>query len=355
MLIRTLCLLLVVYIFQSFLAPSQTTNNVGNQMLTEDQALSTLRSRSTNPRDAGFIITRRFEPTPITRHVAQQSWDEAQSKHLELYGKGILIDLMRTGGFAVLEFDTKTDRAMKLHLITLGEDGGTSLQSQTLEGELSRGDTLALLRRGQNFAEALNSSSSQIEQMLQTFGGTHVPAFERSGGHGYFAVPHHVARLATQPDEVLELSRLSGALGLWPIRYAPSMVAYAANPKAAIELAASEQSSLEKEFITARGKSPDFINDLLDLDSIATHDQLAQRLQWRRDLNSFLERRRPIPPDSATFKANTSISVIPLQLGVTKEDSENLYAVMSAQGLISIWTHAGKGNFILRAVSDGFD
>src|SRR4029077_1565942 len=48
MLIRTLCLLLVVYIFQSFLTHSQTTNNVGNQMLTEDQALSTLRSRSTN-------------------------------------------------------------------------------------------------------------------------------------------------------------------------------------------------------------------------------------------------------------------------------------------------------------------
>jgi hypothetical protein len=338
-----------------FFAPCQTTDNMGNRMITENQAISSLRARSANARDAGFITIRKLEPTAITWRVAQGSWNEAQLKHLEAYDRGVLIDLLRVGGFIVLEFDTKTEMALKLHLITLGEDGGIVVQSQAVDGEVRRSEALMILRRSESFAEALNSSSSQMNQVLRTFGSAREPVFERSGGQGYFAVPERVARIAAQPDEALELSSLSGALGLWPIRYAPSMPVYAASPKAAVELALKEQSGLEKEFLNERGKNPDFINQLFDLESISTQDQLMQRLEWLRDLNSFLEKHHPLPPDSATYKANISISTIPLRLGVTKNNSKRLYAVMNAQGLISVWASSETGDFILRAVSDGID
>jgi hypothetical protein len=54
---------------------------------------------------------------------------------------------MRVGGFVVLEFGTKTDMAIKVHLVTSDEEGGTVIRSKTADGDLSRSEALTILNR----------------------------------------------------------------------------------------------------------------------------------------------------------------------------------------------------------------
>ena len=90
-------------------------------MMTESQALTALRSKDTTIKDRELVVVDKIAPT--SREIAQKSLDEAQSKHLALYGNGIFLDFVRRGGFTILEIDAKSDMATKLHLITLDDQG----------------------------------------------------------------------------------------------------------------------------------------------------------------------------------------------------------------------------------------
>lgn len=140
---------------------------------------------------------------------------------------------------------------------------------------------------------------------------------------------------------------------LWPIRYALSLPAYANNPAAAVDLARKELVKLASEFLARKGKTPDFVYHLPDLDSIDSRDKLAARIQLLRELDSFLDERISVQSDSSRHQANVLISTIPLFLGVTKQNSARLYAVMTAPGLISIWGRAESGEFVLKGLSEG--
>jgi hypothetical protein len=86
--------------------------------------------------------------------------------------------------------------------------------------------------------------------------------------------------------------------------------------------------------------------------SIHTRQAFAARARLLKELDSFLEKRSGTA-DRATYEANASISVIPLNLGVMKQGSERLYAAMTASGLISIWGRNKDGEFTLDGVSEG--
>jgi len=350
---RLVCIVSLGCLFQLFSERIQIAKVTGNQVLTEDQALSLLRSNVRKPADIGFVVVRKFEATSGTKNLAQRCWDEAQSKHLKLYGGGVLVNLLRTGGFVVLEYDAKTDMATRLHLVTVDETGKPVIESGNVDGELSKSEALELSRSAEAFTDAfLTSTGSQIKELWRTRASGVVPTFDASGGQGYFAIPVRVAKFTNQPDELMDLSVLSGALQVWPIRHALSLPIYAASPSTAVEMARTEQAKLEKEFLDQKKRSPDFVYHLLDLESIDTHDRLRERLEWLKELNSFLDLHCPSPVTSTISEANVSISLIPLKLGVMKEHSDRVFAAMSAPGLISIWTREETGKFVLKDVSE---
>src|ERR1700693_2360329 len=298
-----------------------TAGEGAGQVMTQDQALSILRSQITNSRHLGFVVVRELEPSAGTRHAAQASLDEAHLKHLANYEEGVLLDLMRTGGATVLEFDEKSDTATRFHLVTLNENGKAVVKSHDIHGKLTKSEVLMLLGTNAKFSDAfLTSLTSEMRQIARDFGGVET-ALGAPDGQGYFAVPEAVRKLAKRPQELTDLAELSSALQLWPGWHSVAITVYAASPVDAVRLARKKELKLVKEFMAGKGKDSEFFYDLLNLDGITTRGELVDRLQWLREITSFLDSRNPLDLNSPTYKANVLISGIPLDIGA-QQDTE---------------------------------
>lgn len=349
---RAILSVLCGLLFLFFHSP-QTAGGTGDRVMTQDQALSILRSQLANPTNVGFVAVRKIEANSDTLHAAHVSLDEARQKHLAIYGNGVLLNLMRTGGFVVLEFNEKSGLATRLHSVTLDETGKPVVQSFNVHGDLTKSEVVMLLDRSAAFSDAFFSSAgSGMKQIAKDFGEAETGSLGGTDGKGYFAVPEAVRKLTTQPEELTNLAALSSVLTLWPARYSLTLPIYAASPVDAIKLARDEQIKLVKEFLTAKGKDTDFLYQLLDLDSIRTHGELIARLQWLREITSFLDERNQLNVGSPSYKANSLISRIPLDI-VSEQDTGHFYGVMTAPGVISIWSRAGTGEFVLKGIGEG--
>jgi hypothetical protein len=322
--------------------------------MSESQALSALRSLRSAESDSEFVVIEKIDSN--SGQVAQESLVGAQSIHVETYGQGVFVNLMRSGGFAVLEFNSKSKSATSLHLVTLDASAQTHIESYDVDGDLSRIDALTLIKKSDEFSNAfLNATSSEVARLLRTFGGAEVGAAGTADQKGYLGVPATVTKLAQTSDELLNLRGQYCALQLWPVRYAPSIPLFAANPEEATRLARNELIKLAEEFLAKSGKNAGSIYDLLDLDSIHTRSELKLRLQRLGELNLFLDKRISLQLDSATYKAGVLISRIPLQIGIDKHNSDRVLGVMSTSGVITVWIRTQSGEFILTGLSEGGD
>lgn len=338
-------------------ARAQLPSGAATQELTEEQAQSLLRTKVAGSAGVEFVTLRKFETTANTRSVAQECLDEAKLKHIKMYGEGVLVNLLRTGGFVVLEFDFKTQLATHVHLVTLDETGTAAIHSEIVEGQLSKSEALALSRLSQSFSSAvLPPLSPRLNEAWREFGGVAPPPY---AGHndqdGYFAIPARLTKFTTQPDELMEISALHAALELWAIGYAPSLLLFAASPSEALKMAHHEQFRLITKFLEQKKKKPNFVYALLDLNSIDTHDKLRERIEWLRELNAFLNQHSSSAALAKFRGANISIAMIPLFMGVTEQQADRVIAVMCASGMISAWTETKTGEIVLMDVSEGGD
>jgi hypothetical protein len=321
-------------------------------MMSEEQALSTLRAGATN-REAGFVVARKFQPGPGDERVAQKALDEARSRHVGLFAGGLFVNLMRAGGFVVLEYDARSERATKLHLIAADESGWPILHSWDASGNITRSEALLLIRKSEDFSKAFFSSGGpRVDSVLSEFGGKDVAALDVAALDGYFEIPESVAKVARQREQLLRLIGLDATVNLWPERHALAMPIYAASPETALKGAVDQLFALAKEFLTRREKDLDSIGKLTDPHSIRTSAELVERLQCLADLNSFLNERSPLPVDSALYQANVRISAIPLYL-TAEEQPFRWYQVMTLPEVISIWAPGESGGLALIGVSEG--
>ena len=232
--------------------------------------------------------------------------------------------------------------------------GQTTVQSYNVDGDLSRGDALMILSKSEELSNAfLSSPSSEMDRLLRTYSGASLATLGAPDGQDYLSIPARVAKLAQQPDELLNFRSSYSSVQLWPLHRAPSEQIYSANPGEAATIARNEFLELAKRFFRERGKNPDYIHSLLKLDLISTREEFTDRLHWLEEFSSFLARTSSSQPESATFRANVSISKIPLHLGVMRQDQARLYAVMSASGLITLWSRTETGEFVLKGLSEG--
>jgi len=322
-------------------------------MMTEDQAVSALRARSHEAADVRYLVAVKCEPPPDGLLVSRDSLAEAESKHLELYENGLFVNLMRSGGYLVLEFDKETDAAKALDLVTSDPTGRAIVHSSDVHGSLTRDKALAIINNSAGFSRAFFiSQRSQIDGLLIEFGGSDAATLGITDGQGYMAIPEAVRRLTTEPRELLELTGLTNGLALWTIRHALTMPVYAANPIAAVREANKQLAILVGEFQSkGSGKGDlDSVDRLIDLESIHTHQDFETRLKSMRELCSFLDKHAPLPVNSAVYKANVFISSVPLNLSV-EQDATALYGVVTMPGLMSGWTRAANGQFILEGLS----
>jgi len=346
------CLLIFCYIFQFLSGFAQGKDDSARRTMTENQAITLLRSKSQGAHGDSFTAIGTVAPK--SAQLAEKSLIEARTKHLDLFGNGILLDLMRSGGYVVLQSDSNSDKATELHLVARNAAGEFRVESTEVAGELSRSDAQALVKKSEEFSSAFSGTvGSRMDSLLRTFSGENISAPGTADERGYLGVPDALRRVSPGIDELVELKSLYAAVQLWPIRHASWISTYAANPYAAVGVAKGNLLRLEKDFFSTRGKGPNFIYDILDLDSVRTREEFQARVQWLKELNSFLDERDSAQMDSPAYKSNVSISTIAYQLGVTKEATGNVYFVMNTSGLIMGWTRTPGGDFLLRGLSVG--
>ena len=349
MAIRALRIAFFAILLMSFRS-SHKVNAVANGMITDDQALAALRAHGAP--GAGFVVAIKMQPTSEAQRLSQESLVEARSNHLDLYEDGVFLNLMRAGGYLILEFDQKTETATRLHLVTSDAAGEVVVQSRDVHGDLKKEEALTIISKSAGFSEEFFSSpESRMDELLVKFGGPGA-AGGIPDGQGYFAIPEPVRQLTTRPGELLELTGLSNGLALWTIRHALAKPVYAASPIAAVRDANHELSSLVGEFRSPGGQQSnlDFVDHLIDLHSISTNAELETRLATLRKLSAFLDERAPLPLESATYRANVSVSTFPLELLVEQDDSR-FYGATTAPGLISVWEYGKNGGLVLKGLS----
>src|SRR5436309_15886170 len=99
---RAFSILLLCFIMM-WASSAQERSHMDSQYpkLTQDRAIAAVRLKEHNP-ETSFQIVHEVEPSTRTQEVAQLSRHEASSQRVSIYGDGIFLDLLRTGGFLIL-------------------------------------------------------------------------------------------------------------------------------------------------------------------------------------------------------------------------------------------------------------
>lgn len=353
MIFRLLCVALLGNLFVCS-GYSQVRRNMSDKMMTEGQALSLIQSRYNTTPTGALVVALKLQPTAEMQKAAKESLAEARSKDIALYQDGLFVNLMRAGGYVVLQFSKQTNKATRLYIVTSGAAGEPVVQFKDIHGEMSRDEALMTIGKAVSFSRAFfDLPGSETEELLVKFGGPETATRGITDGKGYLALPEGVRRLAT-PKELLELTSLSSGLMLWTIRRALATPVYAANPVAGVQQANDELARLAGEFRASNGEKDamDFVDHLVDLSSIQTRDELKMRLESLREFTSFMDEHSPVPVTSSAYRANVSVSSVPLEI-VVEQDATRVYGVTTAPGLISGWTQPKSGELVLIALSVG--
>ncbi len=331
-------------------ATAQNGVVISKLKLTPDQAIAAVRSKEPKP-GLSFQVIRELDSTAAMKEAAQRSLHEASSHHVSLYGDGIFLDLLNAGGFLILEVDDTTGNAISLHLVSSGIDGRAAIESRPIEGKLSANLAQELIRETADFVDVLFATPLNVSMLESRFYGGRFPESDKPEEESFFAIPSRIRKIQGDQSEVRELAVLFGAVHFWPIRYAISMPIYTANPTRALELSWRKQGALIKEFMHRNNGDSDLIYDLQDLKSVRTSDQIRDRVDLFRRLNSFLEQKLPAQDVAPTLAVNRSISTIALELGSTEPPEEISYVVMTASGIIVDWKLLKTGGLAVAQVS----
>lgn len=327
--------------------------NTKSETLTLDRAIAAIRSKSPRP-GSTFQLLRELRSSAETQELAQHSTREASSHHVALYNDGVFLDVLRSGGLLILEVDSATDAAVWIHLVSSGANGRIVIDSHEVQGSLKSSVARDLISKNADFVDALLAGSRESASELGSkFSGGHFPKYEEPSEQGFYAVPWGLTKLQANEGDVQELAALSGDSHLWPIRYAMSLSIYPASPSNALTVARHKHQALLQEFLKKNGKSPDFIYDLEDLESIRNVEQLRERISWLKRINDSLEEALSAEKRSPNLEVNRSISTIGLQMGaiVTGAGKENSFLVVTSPGLVVAWIRPGDGPWCVTKIS----
>ena len=142
------------------------------QRLTPQEAIAAAR-RNAKP-GSSFTVLREVVANADTRRIGDQALEQAQAHKIELYENGILINILRSGGFLLAETDPRTNDVIALHLVSL--EPGSAPKDFWLEcpGVLKLADAEELVKDTTEFVEQLYSTPSTEDSSLASrfYGGS---------------------------------------------------------------------------------------------------------------------------------------------------------------------------------------
>jgi hypothetical protein len=307
--------------------------------LTAEQAIAAAR-RNAKP-GSSFTILWKIIANADTRRIGDQALEQAQAHKIELYENGILVDILRSGGYLLAETNPRTNSVVSFHLVTLVRDGTPEDLAVPSKG-INLVETQELVKDTTELVEQLYSTPSTEESSLESrFYGGSFPEGDLSQDT-LFAIPNSLRKLGANPKEVREAAALFGGYIFWEFRYALSMPAYAASPVAAENAAEDKRDKLKAEFLRSDHMDPKLD---LDLGNIQNERQLQERIQLLTRLDKFLEDALKNEGDQTIVRANLSIATMPLGVDVDLSRDEGHYGSSTPSMFMFFWH---------RLVTDGF-
>ena len=351
---RILCIILTCFITPIALTPKEHPSIASQQEpLTADRAFAALRAGASGP-GSSLQVIREITSNGGTREVARRALEEATSHHIGVYPGGILLAVLKTGGFLISEFDPTTGSAISLHLVSSGPDERTIIESHKIEGTINADLVKELIENTEDLVDVLlKIPLSEMSELESGFDGGRFPQYSDPGEESYFAIPSAVGKISTDPSEKRELTALFGAFHFWPMRYAITMRVYAANPDAAVRMAAEKREGLIQQFMLTDAESSDSRSDPQDLEAIRTPEQFRERISWFRRVDHSLEEAIEAEKVSPDYDICRSLSTIALWLGSTSTAEGDLFSVMTSNGIIVEWKQLSKGKFAVKIISMG--
>lgn len=318
------------------------------QRLTPQEAIAA--ARPNGKPGSSYTVLREIVANADTRRVGDQAFKEAQAHHIKLFNDGILVDLLRSGGFLIAEYDPKTTNVAALHLVSLGPDGVPKDDFYPSQGVVKLADARELVKDTADFTEELLSTHLSEASSLESrfYGGRFPdcgpPPIEECT---LFAVPRSLLKLGVDPNEVREVAALSGGLAMWQFRYAVSMPAFAASPLAALQAPEDPVAKVMQEDHLGPGFN-------LDPNNIRSEKQLRKRIDLLRELDKSLEEAltHRNEADPALVKANISVAMIPLSIVANTEDGHVIYGSGGASLIEIAWRRLPTGGFAVRLIGE---
>jgi hypothetical protein len=317
--------------------------------LTSDQAIAAAR-RNGKPGSA-FTVLREILADDDTRRIGNQALEQAQVHKVDLYGNGILVDFLRSGGFLLAETEPQTNNVIALHLVSLGAGGDpTDIPSECHE-VVKLTEARDLVKDTTEFVEQLYSTPASGASSLESrFDGGHFPECDLIKDCTFFAIPTSFLKLGADQSECREITVLYDGQILLMIRYAVSMPSFSADPVAATRAAADEIDTLQKEFLRDNHMDPDFN---LGPENIRSREQLLERIDLVGRLNKFMEEGLKNDADPALVKANISVAAIPLEVGqegLFGQDDKTQFVSGTACMLVLYWQRLPTGGFAVKFI-----
>jgi hypothetical protein len=314
--------------------------------LTPQQAIAAAR-RNAKP-GSSFTILWKIIANADTRRIGDRALEKAQAHKNELYENGILVNILRSGGYLLAETNPRTNNMVATHLVLI-EAGGAVKDVQTeCHGVVKLADAGELVKDTAELVRQMYSTpSTGVSSLASRFYGGNFPE-EDQFPDSSFAIPNFLRRPGANPSEVREAAALFWGYALWAPRYALSMPAFAASPAAAENAAEKERDTLKAEFLQSNNMDPNI--NLVDFDNIQNERQLQERIELLTRLDRFLEDSLRKEADPAVVRQNLSILTMPLRVDVDL-NQEGQYVSTSPPKLLFLWQRLATGGFAVKEIT----
>ncbi len=320
------------------------------ERLTPQQAIAAAR-RNAKP-NSSFTVLREILANDDTRRIGDQALKQARAHKVDLYGNGILVEFLRSGGFLLAETEPLTDNMIALHLVSLGFDGVPTDLPMGCEGVVKLTDAQALVENTTEFVEQLYSTpASEASSLESRFFGGSFPECDPEECT-LFAIPRSFLNLGADQSECREVAVLYGSQVLLMIRYAASMSTFSADPVAATQAAADKMGKLQAKFLRDNHMDPHFDPDPEKIRSV---EQLRKYIDLLRRLNKFMEEGLKNEAEPALVRANISVAAIPLGVYLGDPFSRGdttQFGSGTASMLVIYWQRLPTAGFAVKFISE---
>jgi len=314
--------------------------------LTAERAIAVAR-RNAKPGSSVTILWK-IIANADTRRIGDQALEQAKAHRIERYENGLLVNMLRSGGYLLAEINPHTNNMVAIHLVSVEAGGAVKDVESKCRGVVKLTDAEELVKDTVELVKQLYSTPSTDESSLASkFYGGNFPEADQLPD-SLFAIPDSLHKLAVNPNEVREVAALFWGYAFWASRYALSMPAFAISPAAAEDAAEKERDVLKTEFLQNNNMDPNI--NFVDLNNIHSEGQLQERIESLRSLNRFLEESFRREADPVVVVANLSILVMPLSVDGDLNQGDQ-YVSSSPPKSLFLWHRVVTGGFAVKEIT----